>query len=60
MADLIDVLDEHGLRTGEVLPRRGIHRLGKIHRAVRLYLFNPKNELLLQQRTTTVDHAQGA
>jgi hypothetical protein len=34
MSGLIDVLSETGLRTGEVLPRTEIHRLGKRHRAV--------------------------
>jgi isopentenyl-diphosphate Delta-isomerase len=57
MADLIDVLSNSGLRTGEVLSRAEIHRLGKPHRAVRLYLFNSQNELLLQRRSLTVDHA---
>lgn len=56
MADFIDVLSETGLRTEEVLPRAEIHRLGKRHRAVRLYLFNSQNELLLQRRSMTVDH----
>ena len=59
MAKLIDVLSDAGLRTGEVLPRAEIHRLGKKHRAVHLYLFNSKNELLLQRRSLTVDHAPG-
>jgi isopentenyl-diphosphate delta-isomerase type 1 len=57
--DLIDVLSETGLRTGEILPRREIHRLGKRHRAVHLYLFNSKNELLLQRRALTADHYPG-
>lgn len=56
MSGFIDVLSEAGLRTGEVLPRTEIHRLGKRHRAVRLYLFNSQNELLLQRRAMTVDH----
>ncbi len=41
MAELIDVLSASGLRTGEVLLRTEIHRLGKCHRAVHLYIFNP-------------------
>jgi isopentenyl-diphosphate Delta-isomerase len=52
----IDVLDANGLRTGETLSRHAIHRLGKRHRAIRLYLFNRQNELLMQQRAATVDH----
>ena len=59
MSQLIDVLSESGLRTGEILPRAEIHRLGKRHRAVHLYLFNSNNELLLQRRAPTVDHAPG-
>lgn len=56
MPDLIDVLSDSGLRTGEFLPRTEIHRLGKIHRAVHLYLFNSRNEVPLQRRALTVDH----
>ena len=59
MSQLIDVLSDAGLRTGEILPRAEIHRLGKPHRAVHLYLFNSRNELLLQRRALTVDHAPG-
>src|SRR6266508_1694615 len=59
MPHLIDVLSDSGLRTGEVLPRPEIHRLGKRHRAVHLYLFNSKNEVLLQRRAFTVDHGPG-
>jgi isopentenyl-diphosphate Delta-isomerase len=59
MSDLIDVLADAGLRTGEVLPRAEVHRLGKYHRAVHLYWFNSKNEVLLQRRAPTVDHYPG-
>jgi isopentenyl-diphosphate delta-isomerase len=59
MAELIDVLSESGLRTGEVLTRAEVHRLGKPHRAVHLYVLNARDELLLQRRSGTVDHAAG-
>lgn len=59
MSNLIDVLSDTGLRTGEILPRAAIHRLGKYHRAIHLYLFNSKNELLLQRRALTVDNYPG-
>lgn len=59
MSDMIDVLSPSGLRTGEILPRAEIHRLGKYHRAVHLYLFNYKNQVLLQKRALTVDHFPG-
>jgi isopentenyldiphosphate isomerase len=60
MKNGIDVLDESGLRTGEVLSRSDIHRLGKLHRVVHLYLFDTKGRLLLQRRSLTVDHFPGA
>lgn len=34
--DAIDVLDEQGHITGEILSRKEIHRLGKLHRAIHL------------------------
>lgn len=59
MAENIDVLDDFGVRTGEILPRKEIHRLGKIHRAVHLYLFDNNNNLLLQRRSMETDHYPG-
>lgn len=55
----LDVLNDSGLRTGEVLPREEIHRLGKLHRAVHLYLFDLQGNILLQQRSAQVDHYPG-
>ncbi len=60
MKNPIDVLAESGLRTGEVLSRSDIHRLGKLHRVVHVYLFDAKGRLLLQRRSLTVDHFPGA
>ncbi|ASW05441.1 NUDIX domain-containing protein [Rhizobium sp. 11515TR] len=60
MKNAIDVLDESGLRTGEVLSRSDIHRLGKLHRVVHLYLFDTKGRLFLQRRSLAVDHFPGA
>ena len=59
MSDLIDVLSSTGLRTGEILSRKEVHRLGKYHRAIHLYLFNSKNEILLQKRAPSVDQGAG-
>ncbi len=55
----IDVLNEEGAKTGEVLPRKEVHRQGKLHRAVHLYLFNQEKRLLLQRRTAHTDHYPG-
>lgn len=59
MAGEMDVLDECGLRTGEILSRSEVHRLGKPHRVVRLYLFDRENRLLLQRRSDRTDHGRG-
>ncbi len=59
MSDLVDVLSDSGLRTGEVLSRAEVHRLGKVHRAVHLYILNLRGEILLQRRGSAVDHAPG-
>ena len=56
---LIDVLDENGIRTGEVLTRKKVHEKGKYHRAVHLYLLDQSKQLLLQKRSNYVDHCPG-
>lgn len=59
MSDMIDVLDNDGIRTGEILERSEIHKQGKPHRAVHLYLFDINNKLLMQKRSRLVDHFPG-
>ena len=49
----------NGLRTGQQLSQAEIHRQGLWHRAVHLYLFDAKGQLLLQKRSQTVDHYPG-
>ena len=56
MADeLIDVLDENGIKTGEVLPRKEVHKRGLWHRIIVVAIVNEKNEVLLQQRSHDKD-----
>lgn len=49
--ELIDVLDENGVLTGEVLPRSEVHKRGLWHRAIVVAIVNENNEILLQQRS---------
>lgn len=49
--ELIDVLDENGVRTGQLLPRSEIHKQGLWHRAIVVAIINEKNEILIQQRS---------
>lgn len=48
--ELIDVLDENGIKTGEVLPRDEVHKRGLWHRAIVVAIVNENNEILVQQR----------
>lgn len=50
-SELIDVLNEDGIHTGEVLPRDEVHKKGLWHRAIVVAIINEKNEILLQQRS---------
>lgn len=50
-AELIDVLNEDGVLTGEVLSRNDVHKRGLWHRAIIVAIINEKNEILLQQRS---------
>lgn len=55
MAELIDVLDENGIKTGHVATRDEVHRLGLWHRCIAVAILNDQNELLLQQRAHNKD-----
>lgn len=47
----IDVLDENGNQTGEVMTREEVHRLGLWHKCVHIWIVNGKREVLLQKRS---------
>lgn len=49
--ELIDVLDENVIKTGEILPRSEVHKRGLWHRAILVAIVNKNNEILLQQRS---------
>lgn len=57
--ELIDVLDENGIKTGEILSRNEIHRRGLWHRAIVVAIINEKNEILIQQRSANKDKNAG-
>lgn len=57
--ELIDVLDENGVKTGEILTRKEIHAGGVWHRAIVVAIVNEKNEILLQQRSVYKDKNAG-
>jgi isopentenyldiphosphate isomerase len=51
--ELIDVLDENGVKTGQVLSRDEVHARGLWHRAATLAIVDNKNRVLLQQRSNS-------
>lgn len=53
--ELLDVLDENGIKTGEVLPRSEVHKRGLWHRIIVVAIINEKNEILIQQRSHNKD-----
>ncbi len=53
--ELLDVLDENGIKTGEVLPRSEVHKRGLWHRIIVVAIINEKNEILIQQRSHDKD-----
>ena len=53
--ELIDVLDENGIKTGEILTRKEVHKRGLWHRIIVVAIINEKNEILIQQRSNNKD-----
>ncbi len=53
--ELIDVLDENGIKTGRILPRSEVHKQGLWHRIIVVAIVNEKNEILIQQRSADKD-----
>jgi len=55
----IDVLDENGIKTGEILTRREVHKKGLWHRIIVVAIINDKNEILIQRRSDNKDKNPG-
>ena len=53
--ELLDVLDENGIKTGQILPRKEVHEKGLWHRIIVVAIVNEKNEILIQQRSHNKD-----
>ena len=51
MEELIDILAENGIKTGETATRKEIHKKGLWHRAIVVALINENKQILLQQRS---------
>jgi isopentenyl-diphosphate delta-isomerase len=56
--DYVILVDENDNEIG-VMEKLQAHQEGKLHRAFSIFIFNEKNELLLQQRALTKYHSAG-
>lgn len=57
--ELLDVLDENGIKTGEICSRKEVHKRGLWHRIIVVAIINEKNEILIQQRSDNKDKNPG-
>lgn len=51
MEEMIDVLDENGIKTGEILSRKEIHKKGLWHKIIVVAIIDENNQILMQQRS---------
>lgn len=51
--ELIDILDEQGQPTGEILPKREAHRYGHFHASTHLWLYTKTGKVVLQLRAAS-------
>ncbi|MFA5047719.1 MAG: isopentenyl-diphosphate Delta-isomerase [Patescibacteria group bacterium] len=58
MTNDINLVDKNGQRIGSI-DKLEAHRLGQLHEAFSVFIFNSKNELLLQQRNKEKYHSAG-
>jgi isopentenyldiphosphate isomerase len=50
--ELIDVLNEKGEKTGEVVPKPEVHRLGLWHQVTHVWFLSGQGNLILQKRSS--------
>jgi isopentenyl-diphosphate delta-isomerase len=56
--EFVQLVDEQNREIG-VMEKMEAHKLGKLHRAVSVILFNSRNQMLLQQRARGKYHSAG-
>jgi len=53
MKEYFDILDDNGNKTGKIKLRSEVHRDGDWHKAVHIWIFNNRGDVLLQRRCAT-------
>lgn len=51
--ELLDIADEYGNLTGDVMDRKKVHDLNLFHWEVAVFIINDKKHVLLQKRAAT-------
>lgn len=59
MEELIDVLDESGNKTGEIVTRTQVHEKGLWHRIIVVSIIDKNGHILMQQRSINKDSNPG-
>ncbi|MCK5780993.1 MAG: NUDIX domain-containing protein [Flavobacteriales bacterium] len=57
--EFIDIVDELGVFTGEVIEKNEAHKLGKWHVTAHIWIYNSNGEIMLQKRAYTKDTFPG-
>ena len=57
--ELVDILDDHGQPTGEILSRDSAHARNAWHGIAHIWIYNQKGQILLQKRHQNLEWAGG-
>jgi isopentenyl-diphosphate delta-isomerase type 1 len=59
MAEMLDVVDENGIPTGQKKLRTSVHRDGSWHRTVHVWIVNSRGDVLFQKRSMNKESFPG-
>ena len=57
--EYLDIVDEQGDKTGEVLDRKTAHYLNKLHWEITIYITNGRGQILLEKRSMNKRYSPG-
>ena len=58
MEEYVDILDENGNITGEVITKKEAHKTGKWHRAVHIWIISEDKKCILLQKSPATKKSQ--
>ena len=57
--ELIDIVDEQGNKTGEIITKPEVHKRGLWHQTVHIWIINSRGEILMQHRSEKMENYPG-